>query len=113
MEIPRQDDLDGDEEYSVMGSHHTSDENDSSDDGSDVHEYARYHTDLEKWTYDQLRWNGIGHGRKYTIDPRHRAERQEKANLLGYERISFAEQSQHLPGILFLLSHIPSQSRSQ
>ena len=63
-----------------MCSHHTSDEDRSSDDGSDVDEYANYHTDLEKWKYDQLRWNGIGHSRKYTIGPRHREERQKEAS---------------------------------
>ena len=73
------DDIDGDEEDAVMGSYHTSDEDDSSDDGSDVDEYANYNTDLEKYQYDQLRWNAIHHSRKYTIDPRHKEERRMKA----------------------------------
>ena len=72
------DEFDGDEEYTAMRSQHTSDEDDSSDDGSEVDEYANYHTDLEKYQYDQLRWNGIGNSRKYTIDPRHKEERRMK-----------------------------------
>ena len=73
------DDFHGDEEDTVMGSYHTSDEDDGSDDGSDADEYANYRTDLEKYQHDQLKWNGIEHSRKYTIDPRHNEERRMKA----------------------------------
>ena len=73
------DDFAGDEEDAVMGSYHTSDEDDSSDDGSDVDEYAKYTTDLRKYQHDQRKWNRINHSRKYTIDPRHKEERRMKA----------------------------------
>ena len=110
----RQDDLDRDEEDAVMYSHHTSDEDNSSDNGSDVDEYANYRTDLEKYEYDQLRWNGIGHSRKYTIDPRHKEERRKKANSLECERTSSSEHCRSFYAVcLFLLSHIPLQPRSQ
>ena len=114
MEERRQDDLDGDEEDSIMGSHHTSDEVNSSNDGTDIDEYASFNTDLEKYQYDQLRWNGTEQGRKYKRAPKHKEERQKKANSLEYERISFVEHclSFH-PVCLFLLSHIPLQRRSQ
>ena len=74
-----QDDLDGDEEDSVMGFYHTSDEDISSNDGADIDEYANFNTDLKKYQHDQLRWNGIEHSRKYTRDPRHKEERRRKA----------------------------------
>ena len=73
------DDFDGDEKDVFMGSYHTSDEDDSSDDGLDVDEYAKYTTDLKKYQYDQRRWDGLNHSRKYTIDPRHKEERRMKA----------------------------------
>ena len=82
MKKRRQDDLDRDEEDTFLGSHHTSDEDDCSNDGTDIDEYANYHTDLEKYQYDQLRWNGIGDSRKYTIDPKHKEERRKKASSL-------------------------------
>ena len=114
MDKRRQDDLDGDEEDSVMGSYHTSDEDESSNDGTDVDEYANYNTDLEKYQYDQLRWIGIEHGTKYTIDPRHKEERRKKANSLEYETTSFAERCLSIYAVcLFLLSHILVQPRSQ
>ena len=75
----QEDDLDGDEEDSVMGSHHTSDEDNSSNDGTDIDEYANLNTDLEKYQYDQLRWNGTEHSRKYKTAPKHKEERQRKA----------------------------------
>ena len=80
------DDFDGDEEDVVMGSYHTSDEDDCSDDGSDVNEYAKYTTDLKKYQYDQRKWNGIEHSRKYTIDPRHAEERRMKAKVQKEEK---------------------------
>ena len=80
------DEFDGDEEDTVMRSHHTSDEDDSSDDGSEVDEYAKYHTDLAKYQYDQLRWNGIGNSRKYTIDRRHQEERRMKSKAMKEEK---------------------------
>ena len=79
MDKRRQDDLDGDEKDAVMGSYHTSDEDDSSDDGTDVDEYAKYTTDLRKYQYEQRRWNRMNHSRKYKRDPRHKEERRMKA----------------------------------
>ena len=70
---------DGDEEDVAIGSDHTSDQDDSSDDGLDVDEYVKYDTDLKKYQYDQRKWNGIHHSRKYAIDPRHNEERRTKA----------------------------------
>ena len=110
----RQDVFGGDEEEAIMGSYHTSDEDDSSNHGTDVDEYASFNTDLEKYQYDQLRWVGIEHGRKYKRAPRHKEERQKKANLLEYERTSFVEHCLSIYSVcMFLLSHIPVQPRSQ
>ena len=69
------DNFDDNEEDTVMGSDRTSHE----DDDSDVDEYAGYHTDLEKYQYDQLRWKGIEHSRSYTIDPKHNEKRRMQA----------------------------------
>ncbi|CAD6563750.1 MAG: hypothetical protein ASARMPREDX12_000046 [Alectoria sarmentosa] len=48
-------------------SNNTSDEDEDEDHNVDIDEYASFNTDLEKYQYDQLRWNNISNPRKYTI----------------------------------------------
>ena len=48
-------------------SNNTSDEDEDEDHNVDIDEYTSFNTDLEKYQYDQLRWNSISNPRKYTI----------------------------------------------
>lgn len=78
QQTKEQDNHDLDEEGSV-GSDHISVETDHLND--DVDKYASFNTDLEKYQYDQLQWNGIPNLRKYTI-----AQKNDKGETKGPKR---------------------------
>lgn len=72
-------------------SDHGSDDGSHSDDSLDHDEYANFATDLEKYRYDQARWQGIGNVRKYHIaKKKDKGEHQSKRKDDGNEKAKLA-----------------------
>ncbi len=61
-----------DDEGSVGSDDISAEVNDSN---NDIDEYASFETDLEKYQYDQGRWNGIQNPRKYVIAQKSRKQK--------------------------------------
>ena len=56
-----------DASVSAVSSGHESDEGDDSNSNPDIDEYDSFNTDLEKYQYDQAKWDGMQNVRKYHI----------------------------------------------